>query len=212
MAAFNAQAFLDTTGSFRKLVEYRRGAAVFSQGDACEHVMYLQQGGVKLSVRSTAGRDAVVAMIGPGDFFGEECLAGQPVRTGSATATAQSAVLLVDKHKMASMLRRHHAMADRFIEHVLARHFRIEADLADQLLNSSEKRLARTLLRLAHYGESGKLQRAIPKISQDTLAEIVGTTRSRINFFLNTFKKRGFIEYDGEFKVNGALLSALLQK
>ena len=212
MATFNAQAFLDTTGSFRKVVEYRRGATVFSQGETCEHVMYLQQGGVKLSVRSRAGRDAIVAMIGPGEFFGEECLAGQALRTGSATATAQSAVLLVDKQKMASLLRRHHAMSDRFIEHVLARHFRIEADLADQLLNSSEKRLARTLLRLAHYGQDDRPQRAIPKISQDTLAEIVGTTRSRINFFLNTFKKRGLIEYDGEFKVNGALLSALLQK
>jgi CRP/FNR family cyclic AMP-dependent transcriptional regulator len=212
MAPFNVQSFLETPGISSTIVEYRSGAAVFSQGDACEHVMYIQKGGVKLSVRSQAGREGVVAVLGRGDFFGEGCLGGQMVRMGSATAIMASTILMVDKHKMVRLLHSQHAMSDRFIEHMLSRHLRFEEDLIDQLLNSSEKRLARTLLLLSQYDQPGKLQRAVPKISQDTLAEIVGTTRSRVNFFLNKFKKLGFIEYDGQFTVNSSLLSVLARK
>ena len=176
-------------------------SAVFSpqitQGDACEHVMYIQTGGVKLSVLSKTGKEAVVAMLGPGDFFGEGCLAGQPVRMGSATAITPSAILLVGKGTMVRLLHKQHAMSDRFISHMLARNIRIEEDLIDQLFNSSEKRLARTLLLLARYGKQDKPVRVVPKISQDTLAEMIGTTRSRVNFFLNKFKKLGFIERGG---------------
>jgi CRP/FNR family transcriptional regulator, cyclic AMP receptor protein len=151
--AFNAQAFLESSGVARKVVEYRRNEVVFSQGDACESVLYIQKGGVKLSVLSKTGREAVVAMLGPGDFFGEGCLAGQPVRMGSATANMDSTILVVDKEAMVSLLHRQHALSDRFIAHMLARNIRIEEDLVDQLFNSSAKRLARTLLLLARYGK-----------------------------------------------------------
>jgi len=211
MPAFDAQAFLWSAGIARKIVEYRRGEAVFSQGDPCEHVMYIQEGGVKLSVRSKTGREAVVAMLGPADFFGEGCLAGQPIRMGSATAITPSTILLVGKQKMIRLLRRQHAMSDRFIAHMLARNLRIEEDLLDQLFNSTEKRLARTLLLAAHYGQQDTPQRTVPKISQDTLAETVGTTRSKVKFFLNKFKKLGFIEDNGEFTINRSLLSVVLR-
>lgn len=182
------------------------------QGDACEHVLYIQSGGVKLSVVSKTGREAVVAMLGPGDFFGEGCLAGQPLRMGSATAITTSSILMVPKARMVGLLHKQHEMSDRFISHMLARNIRIEEDLVDQLFNSSEKRLARALLLLARYGKQEKLSRMAPRISQDTLAKMVGTTRSRINFFLNKFKKLGFIEYDGELplKINDSLLSVVL--
>jgi CRP/FNR family transcriptional regulator, cyclic AMP receptor protein len=210
--SFNAQAFLESTGVAKTIAQYGRGEAVFTQGDTCEHVMYIQSGGVKLSVLSKTGREAVVAMLGPGDFFGEGCLAGQPLRMGSATAVTPSTILCVGKDKMVGLLHKQHAMSDRFISHMLARNIRIEEDLVDQLFNSSEKRLARTLLLLARYGKQDKPVRAVPKISQETLAEMVGTTRSRVNFFLNKFKKLGFIEYDGELplKVNSSLLSVVL--
>jgi CRP/FNR family cyclic AMP-dependent transcriptional regulator len=210
--AFNAQVFLDSTGIAKTVVHYARGDAIFTQGDTCEHVMYIQSGGVKLSVLSKTGREAVVAMLGPGDFFGEGCLAGQPFRMGSATAITPSAILLVAKEKMVQLLHRQHAMSDRFIAHMLARNTRIEEDLIDQLFNSSEKRLARTLLLLARYGKQDKPVRVVPKISQETLAEMIGTTRSRVNFFLNKFKKLGFIEYDGDLplKINNSLLSVVL--
>jgi CRP-like cAMP-binding protein len=174
--------------------------------------MYIQSGNVKLSVLSKAGREAVVAMLGPGDFFGEGCLAGQRVRMGSATATAASAILQVRRERMARLLHKQHAMSDRFISHMLARNIRIEEDLIDQLFNSSEKRLARTLLLLARYGKHETPSRAVPKISQETLAEMIGTTRSRVNFFLNKFKKLGFIEYSGDLPltINHSLLSVVL--
>ena len=172
--------------------------------------MYIQLGGVKLSVLSNTGKEAVVAMLGPGDFFGEGCLAGQPFRIGSATAITPSAILLLGKETMARLLRKHHAMSDRFISHMLTRNLRIEEDLIDQLFDSSEKRLARALLLLAHYGEQDEPLCVVPKISQGTLAEMIGTTRSRVNFFLNKFKKLGFIEYNGELKVNRSLLSVVL--
>src|SRR3989449_4383265 len=195
---FNAQAFLDSAGIAKTVAEYGREETIFTQGDVCKHVMYIQTGGVKLSVLSENGREAVVAMLGPGDFFGEGCLAGQPIRIGSATAITPSVILLIDKAKMVRLLHKQHAMSDRFISHMLARNIRTEEDLVDQLFNSSEKRLARTPLLLARYAVQDRPTRAGPQLSQETLAEMVGTTRSRVNFFLNKFKKLGFIEYDGE--------------
>jgi CRP-like cAMP-binding protein len=210
--AFNAQAFLESAGVAKTIAQYARGEAIFTQGDACEHVLYIQTGGVKLSVLSKTGREAVVAMLGAGDFFGEGCLAGQPRRMGSATAITPSTILLVAKDEMVRLLHKQHAMSDRFISHMLARNIRIEEDLIDQLFNSSEKRLARTLLLLARYGKQDKPASVVPRISQETLAEMVGTTRSRVNFFLNKFKKLGFIEYNGELpvKINSSLLSVVL--
>ena len=209
---FNVQAFLDSAGLAKTIIQYGRDEVIFTQGDASEHVLYVQSGGVKLSVVSKTGKEAVVAMLGPGDFFGEGCLAGQPVRMGSATAITPSDILRVEKPEMVRLLHRQHAMSDRFIAHMLTRNIRIAEDLIDQLFNSSEKRLARTLLLLARYGKEDKPIRTVPRVSQETLAEIVGTTRSRVNFFLNKFKKLGFIEYDGErpIKVNKSLLTVVL--
>jgi CRP-like cAMP-binding protein len=210
--AFDTQTFLNSPGIAKNIVEYGRGETIFTQGDPCEDVMYIQTGGVKLSVLSKAGKEAVVAMLGPGDFFGEGCLAGQPVRMGSATSITPSTILFVAKRKMAQLLHNQHAMSDRFISHMLSRNIRVEEDLIDQLFNSSEKRLARTLLLLARYGQPHKPIRVVPRISQETLAEMVGTTRSRVNFFLNKFKKLGFIEYNGELPItiNNSLLSVVL--
>jgi CRP/FNR family transcriptional regulator, cyclic AMP receptor protein len=209
---FNAQAFLDSAGMPKTAVEYGRGESIFTQGDPCDEVLYIQSGGVKLSVLSKTGREAVVAMLGPGDFFGEGCLAGQPRRMGSATAITPSTILLVRKDKMVRLLHQQHEMSDRFISHMLSRNIRIEEDLIDQLFNSSEKRLARALLLLARYGKPDKPVRVVPRISQETLADMIGTTRSRVNFFLNKFKKLGFIEYDGKIplKINSSLLSVVL--
>jgi len=207
---FNAQAFLDSAGIARKIVEYRRAEVIFTQGDPCEHVLYIQKGGVKLSVLSKAGREAVVAMLGPGEFFGEGCLAGQPLRMGSATATTESTILLVDKAQMVRLLHKQHALSDRFIAHMLARNIRIEEDLVDQLFNSSEKRLARTLLLLARYGKHDKPVRVVPSIPQETLAEMIGTTRSRVNFFMKKFQRLGFIDYTDGLKVNSSLLTVVL--
>jgi CRP-like cAMP-binding protein len=207
---FTAQAFLDSAGIAKKIVEYRRNGVIFTQGDPCEHVLYIQKGGVKLSVLSKAGREAVVAMLGPGEFFGEGCLAGQSVRMGSATAMADSTILLVDKDQMVRLLHKQHALSDRFITHMLARNIRIEEDLVDQLFNSSEKRLARTLLLLARYGKHDQPVRAVPTISQETLAEMIGTTRSRVNFFMKKFQRLGFIDYTDGLKVNNSLLSVVL--
>src|SRR3989442_11359387 len=209
---FNARAFLESAGISKTIVEYGRNETIFTQGDACDDVLYVKSGGVKLSVLSKTGREAVVAMLGPGDFFGEGCLAGQPVRMGSATAITPSVILLVGKEKMVRLLHKQHAMSDRFISHMLARNIRTEEDLVDQLFNSSEKRLARTLLLLARYGKQQKPVRVVPKISQETLAEMIGTTRPRVNFFLNKFKRLGFIQYNGDIplKINSSLLSVVL--
>jgi CRP-like cAMP-binding protein len=210
IGTFNAQAFLDSAGVARTIVAYRRADVIFTQGDPCESVLYIQKGGVKLSVFSKTGREAVVAMLGPGDFFGEGCLAGQPVRMGSATATTDSTILLVDKDQMVRLLHQQHALSDRFIAHMLARNIRIEEDLIDQLFNSSEKRLARTLLLLARYGKQDTPVRAVPSITQETLAEMVGTTRSRVNFFMKKFQRLGFIDYKDGLKVNNSLLTVVL--
>src|SRR5881628_3056987 len=211
---FNAQAFLDSAGIARKIVEYRRAEVIFTQGDPCEHVLYIQQGGIKLSVLSKTGREAVVAMLGPGEFFGEGCLAGQPFRIGSATAITPSTILVIDKEEMVKVLHQQHALSDRFISHMLSRNGRIEQDLIDQLFNSSEKRLARALLLLARYGKQVKPRQVVAKISQETLSEIVGTTRSRVNFFMKKFKRLGFIDYtsdlDAGVQINNSLLTVVL--
>ena len=207
---FNVQAFLDAAGVAKTIVEYPRAAVIFTQGDPCESVLYIQKGGVKLSVLSKTGRQAVVAMLGPGEFFGEGCLTGQPVRMGSATASIRSTILVVDQQEMVRLLHQQHAMSDRFIAHLLARTIRIEEQLVDQLFSPSEKRLARTLLLLARYGKHDKPVRPVPPISQETLAEMVGTTRSRVNFFMKKFQRLGFIDYTNGLTVNNSLLAVVL--
>jgi CRP/FNR family cyclic AMP-dependent transcriptional regulator len=207
---FDVHAFLDSTGVSRRVGRFARDAVVFAQGAVANSVYYIQAGGVKLSVLSSAGREAVVAMLGPGDFFGEGCLAGQPRRMGTATAMAPTTALRLPKHDMMRTLHEQPEFSDRFIGHMLVRNIRIEEDLVDQLFNSSEKRLARTLLLLARCGKEDTIQRVLPKLSQETLAEMVGTTRSRVNFFMNKFRKLGFIEYNGGVKINGSLLSIVL--
>jgi CRP/FNR family transcriptional regulator, cyclic AMP receptor protein len=209
--SFDAQAFLDSTDSVKKIVDFRRGEIIYSQGDACHQIMYLQQGGVKLSVLSKMGKEAVVAMLMPGDFFGEGCLAGHTVRTATATAVTASRILMLEKDKMFRLLHKQHGMSDRFIAHMLSRNSRIEEDLIDQLFNSCEKRLARTLLLLARYGGTDSPQKTpLAKISQETLAQMIGTTRSRVNFFMNKFKKAGYISTTGGLKVNSSLISVVL--
>ena len=207
---FDIEAFLDSGGIARRLVECRRGAVIYSQGDPCDTVFYIRSGAVKLGVLSHEGKEAIVAMLGPRDFFGEAALTGQPVRLATATATSESALLVVEKSQMIRLLHEQHALSDRFLAYVLARNIHIEADLVDQLFNSSEKRLARQLLLLARYGKPDAPHRVLPKLSQEMLAEMVGTTRSRVNFFMNKFKKLGYIEYNGGLKVNDALLAVVL--
>jgi CRP/FNR family cyclic AMP-dependent transcriptional regulator len=191
------QAFLESAGVARTIVEFERKQTVFSQGDTSHTVMYIQKGGVKLSVVSASGKEAVVAILGPCDFLGEGGLAGQPLRMATAKAVTPTSVLAIETKEMVRVLHAEHALSDRFIAYMLQRNIRTEEDLIDQLFNSSEKRLARTLLLLARYGKETKSQRVIPKISQETLAEMVGTTRSRVNFFMNRFRKMGFIKYNG---------------
>jgi CRP/FNR family transcriptional regulator, cyclic AMP receptor protein len=210
---FDLQAFLDSAGISRRIVRYARGAVIFAQGSVANSVLYLQDGAVKLSVLSTTGKEAVVAMLGPGDFFGEGCLAGQQRRMGSATAILATTVLRVSRREMMRTLHDQSALSDRFITHLLARNIRIEEDLVDQLFNSSEKRLARTLMLLARYTNKDATQGVLPKLSQETLAEMVGTTRSRVNFFMNKFRKLGLIEYNGGgIKIDNSLLSVVLHE
>jgi len=210
--SFNPQVFLDTAGLARNVVEYRRGESVYSQGDAAETVMYIQNGGVKLSVVNGAGREAVVAMFGPSDFFGEGCMAGQPLRMGTTTAVTPTTLLVIQKEELLRVLHAEHELSDHFISYLLARNIRVEEDLIDQLFNSSEKRLARTLLLLARYGEQEQPDRILPRVSQETLARMIGTTRSRVNFFMNKFKKLDFLEYNGKIKVNKSLLTVVLHE
>jgi CRP-like cAMP-binding protein len=207
---FDAQAFLDSTGVARKVVEYKKADKVYSQGDAAASVMYIQNGGIKLSVVNQVGKEAVVAMLGPGDFFGEGCLAGQSLRMGTATAITPTAILVIEKNEMIRVLHAEHELSDRFMAYMLSRNIRIEEDLIDQLFNSSEKRLARTLLLLARYGKESQPEKMLPKVSQEMLAEMIGTTRSRVNFFMNRFKKMGFIRYNGGLQVHSSLLSVVL--
>jgi CRP/FNR family cyclic AMP-dependent transcriptional regulator len=192
-------------------MEFGRDEVVFLQGDAAKHVMYIQAGGVRLSVQSKAGRDAVLAMLGPGEFFGEGCLAGQTFRVGTATAIMASTILPIPCDAMIRLLHENPKVSDRFIGHILARTIRIEEDLIDHIFNSSEKRLARALLLLADYGKQTKSTHRVPKISQKTLAEMVGMTRPRVNYFLNKFRTLGFIDYNGELKINRSLLISVLR-
>jgi len=208
--AFDADAFLRSAGAGKTVETYQPSAVIFSQGDASDSVLYLQKGAVRRSVHSQSGKEAVVAMLGPGDFFGERALAGHPVRLEAATAMAETTVLILPNQQMIRLLHDQHALSDRFITYMLARNIRIEADLVDQLFNSSEKRLARTLLLLARYGKPDETHRVLPRISQETLAEMIGTTRSRVNLFMNKFKKLGFIEYNGGLKVNHSLLTVIV--
>jgi CRP/FNR family cyclic AMP-dependent transcriptional regulator len=192
-------------------VEYKPEGPIFRQGDPATSVMYVEKGAVRLSVLSHSGKEAVVAVLEAGHFFGEGCLAGQLQRMASATAMAPSTILTVEKQEMVRQLHARPAFADHFLTHMLTRNIRIEEDLIDQLFNSTEKRLARTLLLLARYGEPEVSHRALPKLSQEVLAEMVGTTRSRVNFFMNKFRKLGFIDYNGDLKINNSLLSVVLR-
>lgn len=210
LRSFDLGAFLDSAGASRRIVRFATGRVVFGQGAPANSVFYIQDGGVKLSVLSSEGKEAVVALLGPGDFFGEGCLAGQPLRMGTATAVVPTTLLRITRREMTRTLREQPAFSDRFIAHMLVRNIRIEADLVDQLFNSSEKRLARALLLLSRYGKEDAQHRVLPKLSQETLAEMVGTTRSRVNFFMNKFRKLGFIEYNGGLKVHASLLSVVL--
>ena len=210
--AFDAQAFLDSAGVARKVNEFKKAEVVYSQGDDAQSVMYIQDGGVKLTVVNEVGKEAVVAILAAGDFFGEGCLAGQSVRIGTATAITPCTVLVIEKGEMFKVLHEQHALSDRFITFMLARNIRIEEDLVDQLFNSSEKRLARTLLLLARYGKEDQPHGVLHKVSQETLAEMIGTTRPRVNFFMNKFRKLGFIKYNGGLQINTSLLSVVLHE
>jgi len=208
--AFDAQTFLDSAGLSRKIVEFKRKQIIYTQGDPANNVLYIQQGAVKLCVVNETGKEAVVAMLGPGDFFGEGCLAGQSKRMGTAIAITLTKALVIDRNEMIRVLHGEHAFSDRFISHILSRNIRIEEDLVDQLFNSTEKRLARALLLLARYGKQDQPQRVLPKLSQEMLATMIGTSRSRVNLFMNKFKKLGFIKYNGGLQINSSLLSVVL--
>jgi CRP/FNR family cyclic AMP-dependent transcriptional regulator len=208
--AFDLKEFLESGGVSTKVVQLRAGDVIYSQGDPCDSVFYVQTGEVKLAVLSASGKEAIVAMFEPGDFFGEGALSGQPLRLASATATSASLLLVVEKQRMTKLLHEQRALSDRFLAHLLKRNTRVEADLVDQLFNSSEKRLARTLLILARYGRLEGPNRVLPKISQETLAEMVGTTRSRVNFFMNKFRKLGYVKYNGGLEINQSLLTIVL--
>jgi CRP/FNR family cyclic AMP-dependent transcriptional regulator len=210
--SFDTQVFLQSVGALRRVEEFRNKQPIFSQGEAADTVMYVQKGSVKLTVVNEDGKEAVVAIFGPGDFFGEGGMAGQTVRMGTATAIAPTTILIIGKDEMTRVLHTEHDLSDRFIAHMLARNIRVEADLIDQLFNSTEKRLARTLLLLARYGKEGQPERRLQKVSQETLAEMIGTTRSRVNLFMTKFRKLGFIEYNGGIKINKSLLTVVLHE
>ena len=207
---FDVEAFLDSGGVARKVVEFGIGEVIYLQGEPCDRVFYIRNGGVQLRVLSHRGKEAILAMLGPHAFFGEAALAGQPVHMATAIATSVSTLLVVQKAQMIRALHEEHALSDRFLTYVLARSIRIEADLVDQVFTPSEKRLARTLLLLARYGKPDAAHRVLPKLSQELLAAMVGTTRSRVNGFMNKFRKLGYIEYNGGLKINDALLSIVL--
>ena len=210
-AAHKGVSLFQSLGVQHRVIKYRRSAIIFSQGSACAEVMFLQQGSVKLTVLSRTGKEAIVSVLQPGDFFGEGCLAGQPLRIATAVAMNASTVAVIEKASMVEALHSQPKLNDQFLEHMLARNIRIEEDLIDHLFNSAEKRLARTLLLLARYGtEDGSPRRVVPNLSQEALAEIIGTTRGRVSFFMNKFRKMGFVEYNGGIKIKPALLSVVL--
>jgi len=208
--AFNADRFLNAPGVSKRIVDYPAGTIVFAQGDPCDSVLYVHQGSVKLAVVSRSGKEAVVGVVGPGDFLGEGALAGQPLRLATATTMTATRILVIPKRSMVRLLHQQHALSDRFIAYMLARNTRLEADLVDQLFNNSEKRLARALLLLARYGKPDGPRRVLPRVSQEVLAEMVGTTRARVNVFMNKFRRLGFVEYNGGITVHDALLSVVL--
>lgn len=211
----DADALLERLGLPRTAVEFRRRDILFSQGDPADSVMYLRKGGIRLSVVAPSGKEAIVGILSPGSFLGEEALAGRDVRLETATAMITSSVIVVPKQQMQRLMHDHPSLQERFLSHMLARNIRLEEDLADQLLNSSEKRLARTLLLLARYGKQDDPQLVLQRVSQETLAEMIGTTRPRVNVFMNKFKKLGFIEYSGQsgcLKINPSLLSVVLHE
>ena len=210
---FDIAKYLETSGVRRTIANYRKGQVIFSQGDDCTTVLYLQQGTVKLTIVSPAGKEAVIAILYPGDFFGEGCIAGQPRRVARAVAVQPASVLAINKKEMLRVIHAEHEFSDRFISHMLKRNVRIEEDLADQLFNSSEKRLARALLLAARYGKDEKEQaeKIVGKVSQETWAEMVGTTRSRVSFFMNKFRKLGYIKYNGGLQINSSLLRVILK-
>jgi CRP/FNR family transcriptional regulator, cyclic AMP receptor protein len=207
---FDAEALFSAAAVPKTVAAYEKGDPIYSQGGPCDSVLFIRAGEVKLSVISTMGKEAIVAILGEGNFFGEGALAGQALRLGNATAHTASTIVAIGKADMRRVLHEEHALSDGFIAHLLTRNIRTEEDLIDQLFNSAEKRLARTLLLLAHYGAEDLPMRVIPRISQETLAEMVGTTRSRVNFFMNRFKKLGFIGVDGGLTINNSLLSVVL--
>ncbi len=207
---FNPHAFFATIGGGRKVALFPKKQTIFTQGDTADAVFYVQTGKVKLTVVSKTGKEATIGILAEGDFFGEGSLAGQTLRMGSATAMTDCAVLRIDKKAMMEALHRQHEVSDMFVAYLLARNIRYEEDLVDQLFNSSEKRLARILLLLAHFGKEGKPETVIPKISQEALAEMIGTTRSRVSFFMNRFRKLGFIHYNGGLQVHSSLLNVVL--
>jgi CRP/FNR family transcriptional regulator, cyclic AMP receptor protein len=209
---FDAEVFLQSVGASRRVEAFRKKQTIFSQGDAADSVMYVQNGNVKLTVVNEGGKEAVVAIFGAGDFFGEGGMAGQKLRIATATAVVPTTVLIIEKDEMTRVLHTEHALSDRFISHIFARNIRVEADLIDQLFNSTEKRLACTLLLLARYGEEGQAEKIRQKVSQETLAEMIGTTRSRVNMFMTKFRKLGLIEYNGSIKINKSLLTVVLHE
>ena len=209
--SFDVGQYLTTSGVQKTLVSYQKSQTIFSQGDTSNSVFYLQTGEVKIAVTSSTGKEAVVALLHPGDFFGEGCIAGQPLRVSTATATESSSALKIEKEEMIRVIHEEREFSDRFVAHMLKRNVRIEEDLVDQLFNSSEKRLARALLLVARYGNNGKPQKIVAHISQATLAEMVGTTRSRVSYFMNKFRKLGFIKYNGGIHVHDSLLRVILR-
>ena len=210
---FDPRVFLGSTGAGRTVHHYHSRQAVFSQGDPADSVFYIQKGRVRLSVLSKQGKEATIALLGPGDFLGEGCIASdQPFRMACATAITDCSVLRIDKKRMLRTLHEEHELSDLFVVHLVERHNQTQADLIDQLFNSSEKRLARALLILSRFGKEDKPETVVPQISQQTLAEMVGTTRSRVNFFMNKFRKLGFIKYNGELQVNSSLLNVVLHE
>jgi len=210
--AFDPMEFLATIGEGRKVVPFPKKQAIFAQGDAADSIFYIQEGKVRLTVVSQIGKEATLGILSEGDFFGEGGLAGQPLRMGSATAMTDCELLQIDKKAMMLALHREHTFSDLFVAYLLARNIRYEEDLVDQLFNSSEKRLARILLLLAHFGKEGVPEAVIPKISQETLADMIGTTRSRVSFFMNKFRKLGFVDYNGGsgLQVHSSLLNVVL--
>jgi CRP/FNR family transcriptional regulator, cyclic AMP receptor protein len=208
---FDPAAFLATSGLGRMIVHLDNKDKAFSQGDPAENVFYIQSGRIRISVISKRGKEATVALLGPGEFCGEECIASaHPVRVASASAIAPCVLLKIDKKEMIRVLHQEHAFSDIFVSHLLARNARVQEDLVDQLFNSSEKRLARILLLLAQFGKEQAPEKVIPRISQEVLAEMVGTTRARVSHFMNRFRKLGFINYNGEIEVHPSLLSVVL--